>query len=494
MLSGSRDLLLLAGLAVLVSVVLFTRLGAAPITEKSEDRCYEVALGMAGGNGYLVPVMDGQPRLNKPPLYYWLVAGTANLLGACDRFALRLPAAVSALALLIVVFAWTRVLAGRDTAVIAALMLALMLQFFTLGRRGVAEMPLALFDVLALASFEAVFFRGRRAGVPWFALWLALAFLAKATTALLFVVLPVLVTLLLHRSLRRALSPRVIAWLAGALLVGCAWYIVILITVPNAGQMLYEAAMLPMGVEAENHPAAAHFRPLWFYLGEIWIAAAPVTVLLPLAVWRAGASRFYREAPRLRFVAIAFVVMFLGLSILPQKQKHYLISLLPLSAILIADALVWIARERPRVRAVLLRGLSVASWMAVPVGAGVVLLYYHIVIDTTWLAIVPLAAAVVLPLALAALWFPRWPRAATACLALGLFLGLTIHFGGIDVWKRQVEVAAKGDPAEVTEVERASFVRWREVADRHPLIARTFHAKVHPDAGSEADGGGDDGN
>jgi 4-amino-4-deoxy-L-arabinose transferase-like glycosyltransferase len=56
--------------------VLFVALGATPIERTSEKRCHEVAVTMLETGDYLVPYYDGEPRLQKPPLYYWLAAAS----------------------------------------------------------------------------------------------------------------------------------------------------------------------------------------------------------------------------------------------------------------------------------------------------------------------------------------------------------------------------------------------------------------------------------
>lgn len=477
-----REIVWLVLLAVLASVVLLVRLGSAPITESAEERCFEVAAGMYAGQGLLVPYMDGAPRLNKPPLYYWLVFASAKLCGAMSYFSLRLPATLSALCLLVVTACWARALLGAGAGLLAAFLLALMLQFYTLGRRGVAEMPLALFCTLALLAFDAAFFRSARRALPWFALWVLLGFLTKATAALLLIALPIVVTLLVHRSLRRALRWRVAGWITAALGLGLVWYVVIVLIVPGAFDALYSAALLPVGVETQA-PAARHYRPVWYYVSEMFIAAAPASLLVPLVAWRAASSRCLAGEPRRRFVAIAFATMFVALSILPQKQKHYLVSLLPLFAILCADALERCYALRRGAFDRCLRWFGVLALALGAVAAALIILFLHVVKGAALAWVLPFALITWLAFAAAAMQArAHQARPCALWFALGMFAILLLHFGGVDPWRREVEAAAEAPAGTATANGRASLAQWQALADHHPLVARLFNVRVHDGA------------
>src|SRR5262249_16526972 len=92
--------------------------------------------------------------LQKPPLYYWMVAGIATLRGApVDTWAVRLPSALSALGCVALVF-WCGVHRSRFSAGLAgALVLATAVHFTWLARIGRIDMPLTFAVSLALVCF-----------------------------------------------------------------------------------------------------------------------------------------------------------------------------------------------------------------------------------------------------------------------------------------------------------------------------------------------------
>ncbi|HYN64331.1 MAG TPA: glycosyltransferase family 39 protein, partial [Candidatus Limnocylindrales bacterium] len=304
---------------------------------------------MVSSGDWLVPHYDGAVRLNKPPLAYWTGALVSTLLGQASLLALRLPALAAGVGLLLVTYAWGRRVGGARLGLAAAACLAAMELASTYGRRGVADMQLALFTNLALLCFAGLLERPGPALRAGFAVALGLALLAKATAGLLIVGLPIALTLAIHHRWREALRLRNLTWVALAVGIGLAWYVAILGFMPGSGPILERLMLLPLGVDGpDGAPSATHFHPPWFHLGSLLLGASPaLVVMLPWAAARAWSSRAWREQPRHRFVLIVFASLFLAFSLLPQKQKHYMLPLLPALAILLADGALARARRDP---------------------------------------------------------------------------------------------------------------------------------------------------
>ena len=64
----------------------------------------EIARSMLLRHDYVTPMIDGIRFFDKPPLMYWLAAGSMHLFGPCD-WAARLPLALLTLALLLATYA-----------------------------------------------------------------------------------------------------------------------------------------------------------------------------------------------------------------------------------------------------------------------------------------------------------------------------------------------------------------------------------------------------
>src|SRR5207302_197429 len=91
--------LALAGLVAASAVLFFWRLADRDLWSSHEARAgMDAQTILADGNWGLPRLFDGRAELQKPPLYYWLVAGVAWLRsGTVDAWAVRLPSAVAAL-------------------------------------------------------------------------------------------------------------------------------------------------------------------------------------------------------------------------------------------------------------------------------------------------------------------------------------------------------------------------------------------------------------
>src|SRR5262249_23974579 len=104
-------------LLLLCGVLFFHRLGERELSSSHEARAAQTAQGLLDGGDWGLPRrFDRRPELQKPPLYYWLVAALARLTGGeVDAWAVRLPAALSALATVLLVYAFGAAL-GRPLA------------------------------------------------------------------------------------------------------------------------------------------------------------------------------------------------------------------------------------------------------------------------------------------------------------------------------------------------------------------------------------------
>jgi 4-amino-4-deoxy-L-arabinose transferase-like glycosyltransferase len=91
-------------------------------------------------NRWLVPVFNGRPRLVKTPLAYWCEAGMLRMGFPVSEFTARLPSAIAATLLALLVLALGRRLFSARAGLIAALMLLTTLGVQAWGRNARPEM------------------------------------------------------------------------------------------------------------------------------------------------------------------------------------------------------------------------------------------------------------------------------------------------------------------------------------------------------------------
>jgi 4-amino-4-deoxy-L-arabinose transferase-like glycosyltransferase len=328
-------------------------------------------------------------------------------------------------------------------------------------------MMLALCATLALASFDRMRFEQRWRWLPCFALALTGAILAKATAALLLVGLPIGLQLALDGSWRTTTGRRVLAGAALGCATGFLWYAVMLSTIPGAAETFVSEALLPVGIRGLGAGSARHYGLPTDYLVPLLLGALPASAFLPLAIRRCIESRLYAGDPRRRFVALSFLSLLIALALIPQKQRHYLLPLLPLLALLLAEALVDLrARSPGRLRA----NLRWLAGLITPLGlAGLVALgcFYGDFLGMPAARRIPLVIAGAALLS-GLLWSAQRarPRAFAVLSAAASLALMLVWFGSINIWRSRLE--------DGTAISHPAYeaARWQRASREHPLIAR----------------------
>jgi len=126
--------------------------------------CYVsvTAREMLQSGDYLWPTMNGEPRLQKTPLCYWLVAGFGKLTGNIDELSARLPSALfaflSAVAILYYLSQWLSLrIAALSTAVWST-----SYAYIRCSHRARPDMVMAFFVILCLLSFYSIVISKKR--------------------------------------------------------------------------------------------------------------------------------------------------------------------------------------------------------------------------------------------------------------------------------------------------------------------------------------------
>src|SRR5205823_13965997 len=157
----------LLSLIVLPSLLLYGCL-SFHLLEPDEGRYAEIPREMLARGDWIVPYLQGEPYLDKPPLLYWLVMGSYALCGVHD-WAARLVPALAVHGCILLLYLLGRLSLGARAAFWGALLLALMPGFVGMGRLLLLDGVLALWVTLALlAAFEAA--RGPALRPGWWVL------------------------------------------------------------------------------------------------------------------------------------------------------------------------------------------------------------------------------------------------------------------------------------------------------------------------------------
>lgn len=188
-----------AGLIALYLFLSLYRLNDLALLNPDEPRYATAGRNMAEGGSWMIPEYNGEPRINKPPLFYWLVAVSDLALGGSTEFSSRLPSVAMGLAMLLLTVWLGQRLYGTATGFLAGLMLIPAPLFFAVSRSCVTDQT---FSTL-LACAIACILLGLTGRWPWrgtsvlaVGLCAGLAFMAKGTATLIVFVVPLLFVML----------------------------------------------------------------------------------------------------------------------------------------------------------------------------------------------------------------------------------------------------------------------------------------------------------
>jgi 4-amino-4-deoxy-L-arabinose transferase-like glycosyltransferase len=155
-------------------------LGTPALYDPHESLYAEIARDMVARGDWLTPHLNDTRYLDKPPLFYWLIALSYKILGVSE-FAARLPTALAGLGGILLTWAIGRHLFDGRVGFCAGIVLATSLGYWIFSRQLLPDMVFSCFTTLGfysgLRSLETV--RPPPIYTALFALSLALAVLTK---------------------------------------------------------------------------------------------------------------------------------------------------------------------------------------------------------------------------------------------------------------------------------------------------------------------------
>src|ERR1700757_4710575 len=192
-------LVILIALAALLHVV---TIGTGDLYSETEGQYAGAAREMVAGHNWLLPTNNGIPRLQKPPLLYWLIIVSYKILGV-NEAAARLPVALAVVATVALIFLIGEKLSDYSRGFIAGLIYLSCCGTFLLARIVMPEPLVGAFIAGAIFCGLRGYQRRRHRRV-WFAgFWICSAF-ACLSKGVLGLVYPAAIFLLLSIFYREA--------------------------------------------------------------------------------------------------------------------------------------------------------------------------------------------------------------------------------------------------------------------------------------------------
>jgi len=324
-------------LLALLLPALLVGLGERPVSKIQEVRIAETAREMIQSGDWVVPRYNGELRLQKPPLPYWLTAASYQAIGV-GEVATRLPAVLFGLFSALLTWVWVRRESGVKIAANSVLILVVSYIGLRYFRSGEADSVLLFFVSAACMLGYDLLYSGRTVWRQlFFGLSLGLGFLSKGPAALAIPLLALLCMAVIEKRAKRLQpSARVFFSVPGIVLLILAafgWYIWIVWQLPEIAQSFFGKQL------DETFVSGSHAKPLWWYLTHWFEFFAPWGVLLIPAGWMAYRRRTVTMPSLVRFAWIWLGVVFVLLTATVNKQMQYALLFAPPLAIILGHYL-----------------------------------------------------------------------------------------------------------------------------------------------------------
>jgi 4-amino-4-deoxy-L-arabinose transferase-like glycosyltransferase len=332
------------GLLLLCIPLFFWQLDGYTLFNITEAKQAEIARQLWVRQDWITPVYNGEVYFDKPVLLHWLIAIGYRLFGM-NEWAVRLPSAIAATALILGTGSFVSQVATRRTALLAATMLAANPFTFAIGRTGQHDMLLTLFMSAALYCWFLAYSKGWQwSHLSFFAL-LGFAILSKGPLALVLCSLIIAIFLTWTGQWRSHLAK--VPWRKGALIFGgitLPWYLLMLL---SNGWTFIQQFFLFNNVDRFVTANLNQVGPWYYYLPLLLLGFFPwIVPLLPAAIqipWRSHLRlSYWRQQPPDRhlglFMSIWLLTVLGFMSIAATKLPWYIHPGFSALAYLCADA------------------------------------------------------------------------------------------------------------------------------------------------------------
>jgi len=361
-------------LLLFVGTLIFAKIGSYPLQAPDGARYAEIPREMVVSGDYIIPHLNGIQYLEKPPLFYWMQAGSIKLLGAND-FAVSLPNSLMSLFCCLFVYLIARRFYGRLSGILASIILITSFIFFSLTKIVTLDMTFTTWLTAALGCFLYGINEPNKKYKNYY-MWGMYFFTALATLTKgligLFPCLIIFVWILFFNEWRNLKNYCIFSGVILFSAITLPWHILVQLQNPD----FFNFYFLQQHFLRYLTSYAARSKPWWFLPSIFTLGIYPWLPFLIQSLKfnfpRNWDDRFQFKIPI--FLMIWIIVVYIFYSLSNSQLATYLLPLYPPLSILIGHYLAknWHSKEKKDIK----WGFLIISFANTIIGVGCIIAEY----------------------------------------------------------------------------------------------------------------------
>jgi 4-amino-4-deoxy-L-arabinose transferase-like glycosyltransferase len=334
-------------LLIFCSLLFIVGVGSWDLWNPDEPRYAQVSKEMVERGDWILMHVNGNTYVDKPPLFFWLIALSSFFWQGFTSFSARFPSGLFSTLTVLFTFFLGKKLYGSRTGFLSPLILATSFEFAYLSTRANIDATLTFFTTTSIFFFlhwyqyhsphSSPLSSGERQGLRaglWiygFYISMALATLAKGPVGFILPLIVSLVYLLVQKDWMAMKRMRLLTGMAFCFVIILSWY---LPAVSKGGQNFLNETLIHHTID-RFAKGSSHIRPFYYYLTNFPVDFLPWFLFLPGAIVYGFLEKKKGISRGFLFLLIWFVVIFLFFSVSRGKRAIYLLPLYPAASLMV---------------------------------------------------------------------------------------------------------------------------------------------------------------
>ena len=306
-----------------------------------EPRYAQVAKEMVGTGDWILMHVNGNTYVDKPPLFFWLIALSSFLWQGFTSFSARFPSGLFGTLTVLLTFFLGKKLYGSRTGFLSGLILATSFEFAYLSTRANIDATLTFFTTTSIFFFLHWYPYSKVEGdeeksknslsIFGFYIGMAFATLAKGPVGFILPLMVSLVYLLVQKDWEAMKRMRLLTGMALCFVIVLSWY---LPAVLKGGQNFLNETLLHHTID-RFAKGSSHIRPVYYYLSNFPVDFLPWFLFLPGAIVYGFSEKKEGISRAFLFLIVWFIAIFLFFSFSRGKRAIYLLPLYPAASLMV---------------------------------------------------------------------------------------------------------------------------------------------------------------